>query len=155
VDRQRLTQVGRAMRELHIEMIPAYSPQARGRSERSFGTWQGRLPQELRLRGINSMEEAKPFFCGRTTSRSSTVNFPSPPAQARERFCSGQRKRSRAYLYGATGTGGQPGQHRTDSQPHGCKSKKTKWRGTLAKCRGAGLRTTWDGTWSVLYARTW
>jgi hypothetical protein len=44
--------VGRALRDLHIEMIPAYSPQARGRSERSFGTWQGRLPQELRLRGI-------------------------------------------------------------------------------------------------------
>ncbi len=35
-------------------MIPAYSPQARGRSERSFGTWQGRLPQELRLRGIQT-----------------------------------------------------------------------------------------------------
>jgi hypothetical protein len=41
VDRQRLTQVGRAMRELGIQMIPAYSPQARGRSERNFGTWQG------------------------------------------------------------------------------------------------------------------
>jgi putative transposase len=39
-DRQRLTQVGRALRELNIEMIPAYSPQARGRSERNFGTWQ-------------------------------------------------------------------------------------------------------------------
>ncbi|MGB9066922.1 MAG: hypothetical protein WCC21_00005 [Candidatus Acidiferrales bacterium] len=43
VDRQRLTQVGRALRELGIEMIPAYSPQARGRSERNFGTWQRRL----------------------------------------------------------------------------------------------------------------
>ena len=52
VDTHRLTQVGRALRELGVQMIPAYSPQARGRSERSFGTWQGRLPQELRLRGI-------------------------------------------------------------------------------------------------------
>jgi hypothetical protein len=51
VDALRLTQVGRALRELGIQMIPAYSPQARGRSERSFSTWQGRLPQELRLRG--------------------------------------------------------------------------------------------------------
>ncbi len=51
VDAHRLTQVGRALRELGIQMIPAYSPQARGRSERSFSTWQGRLPQELRLRG--------------------------------------------------------------------------------------------------------
>jgi hypothetical protein len=45
VDRQRLTQVGRAMRDVGITMIPAYSPQARGRSERNFGTWQHRLPQ--------------------------------------------------------------------------------------------------------------
>jgi len=58
VDKHRLTQVGRAMKELGVQMIPAYSPQARGRSERSFGTWQGRLPQELRLAGIDSVEEA-------------------------------------------------------------------------------------------------
>ena len=62
VDPHRLTQVGRALAELGIQMIPAYSPQARGRSERNFGTWQGRLPQELRLHGINSVEEANRFL---------------------------------------------------------------------------------------------
>jgi hypothetical protein len=62
VDQQRLTQVGRAMRELGVRMIPAYSPQARGRSERSFGTWQGRLPQELRLHGIRTVEAANAFL---------------------------------------------------------------------------------------------
>src|SRR5258708_7219554 len=62
VDPHRLTQVGRAMRELGIRMIPAYSPQARGRSERSFGTWQGRLPQELRLHKIGSLEAANVFL---------------------------------------------------------------------------------------------
>jgi hypothetical protein len=62
VDRQRLTQVGRALHDLNIEMIPAYSPQARGRSERNFGTWQGRLPQELRLRGIDTVEAANRFL---------------------------------------------------------------------------------------------
>jgi transposase len=62
VDRQRLTQVGRALAELKIEMIPAYSPQARGRSERNFGTWQGRLPQELRLNGISTVEEGNRFL---------------------------------------------------------------------------------------------
>ena len=62
VDKHRLTQVGRAMKELGVQMIPAYSPQARGRSERSFGTWQGRLPQELRLAGIDSVEEANRFL---------------------------------------------------------------------------------------------
>jgi hypothetical protein len=62
VDKTRLTQVGRALRELHIEMIPAYSPQARGRSERNFGTWQNRLPQELRLAGIGTIEDANGFL---------------------------------------------------------------------------------------------
>src|ERR1700691_2929972 len=62
VDHARVTQVGRAMRELGVRMIPAYSPQARGRSERNFGTWQGRLPQELRLRAITTVEGANAFL---------------------------------------------------------------------------------------------
>jgi hypothetical protein len=62
VDPHRLTQVGRAMKELGIKMIPAYSPQARGRSQRNFGTWQGRLPQELRLARIHQVEEANRFL---------------------------------------------------------------------------------------------
>jgi len=62
IDEHRLTQVGRALREVGVQMIPAYSPQARGRSERNFGTWQGRLPQELRLRGIRSLEAANGFL---------------------------------------------------------------------------------------------
>lgn len=62
VDKSRLTQFGRALKELGIQMIPAYSPQARGRSERSFGTWQGRLPQELRLAGITTLEAANRFL---------------------------------------------------------------------------------------------
>ena len=62
VDAHRLTQVGRALRDLGIRMIPAYSPQARGRSERNFSTWQGRLPQELRLQQIGSVEAANGFL---------------------------------------------------------------------------------------------
>lgn len=64
VDYQRRTQVGRALHELGVQMILAYSPQARGRSERNFGTWQGRLPQELRLRGIQTLED----FCEKNIS---------------------------------------------------------------------------------------
>jgi len=52
VDRENLTQFGRAMAQLGIEMVPAYSPEARGRSERAFGTYQGRLPKELALDDI-------------------------------------------------------------------------------------------------------
>jgi len=48
-------------------MIPAYSPQARGRSERSFATWQGRLPQELRLHGIQTVEAANQFLASNTS----------------------------------------------------------------------------------------
>ncbi len=58
VDYHRRTQVGRALHELGVQMIPAYSPEARGRSERNFGTWQGRLPQELRLHRIRTLEAA-------------------------------------------------------------------------------------------------
>jgi hypothetical protein len=62
VDRSVETQIGRALRQLSIEMILAYSPQARGRSERLFGTWQGRLPQELRHRGIVTIDGANDFL---------------------------------------------------------------------------------------------
>ena len=62
VDKSRPTQFGRALKELGIQTIAAYSPQARGRSERSFGTWQGRLPQELRLASITTLEGANSFL---------------------------------------------------------------------------------------------
>lgn len=62
VDRKRLTQFHRALRELHIELIPAYSPQARGRSERVFRTLQDRLPKELRLQGITEREAANRYL---------------------------------------------------------------------------------------------
>jgi transposase len=62
VSKDFLTQVGRAMKQLGIEMIPAYSPEARGRSERMFGTLQKRLPQELRLRDIKDMDSANRFL---------------------------------------------------------------------------------------------
>jgi len=62
VDYHRRTQVGRALHELGVQMIPAYSPEARGRSERNFSTWQGRLPQELRLRQLGTLEAANRFL---------------------------------------------------------------------------------------------
>lgn len=80
VDKQRLTQVGRALRELGVQMVPAYSPQARGRSERNFGTWQGRLPQELRLAGIQTLEEANRFLRERYIG-AFNVKFMVPAAQ--------------------------------------------------------------------------
>jgi transposase len=65
VDRERLTQFGRAMEELGVEMIPGYSPQARGRSERWNGTWQGRLVAELRLAGIAEPAAANRYIAAK------------------------------------------------------------------------------------------
>src|SRR5579872_5999149 len=62
VDKQRLTQVGRALDRLGIEHIPAYSPEARGRSERMFGTLQDRLVKELADAGIDTIEAANRFL---------------------------------------------------------------------------------------------
>lgn len=62
VARGQPTQVGRALEQLGIEHIPSYSPEARGRMERVFGTLQNRLPQELRLAGIRSIEAANRFL---------------------------------------------------------------------------------------------
>lgn len=56
------TQLARALRELGIEYIPAYSPQAKGRVERSFGTLQDRLTKELRLEGIDDIDSANRFL---------------------------------------------------------------------------------------------
>ncbi|MFC1808002.1 ISNCY family transposase [Candidatus Omnitrophota bacterium] len=64
VKQNHLTQVGRALNELGVTMIPAYSPEARGRSEREFRTLQGRIPNELKLHGIKTLEEANRFLRG-------------------------------------------------------------------------------------------
>lgn len=57
-----LTQIGRALKECNIEPIPSYSPQGRGRSERMNGTLQGRLPFEIRLHGIKTLEDANQYL---------------------------------------------------------------------------------------------
>jgi Helix-turn-helix domain len=62
VDKANLTQVGRALAQLGIRHIPSYSPEARGRMERAFGTLQGRLPQELRLHGLTTMAAANRYL---------------------------------------------------------------------------------------------
>lgn len=62
VDKDNPTQVGRALAQLGIEHIAAYSPEARGRSERAFGTLQDRLPKELALAGVDTVEAANRFI---------------------------------------------------------------------------------------------
>ena len=69
VDKHRLTQFGRAMNQLGIQMIAACSPEARGRSERCFRTLQDRLPKELALLNITTMEAANQFLSRRYIKR--------------------------------------------------------------------------------------
>jgi transposase len=148
VDRSRLTQVGRALKELEIDMIPAYSPQARGRGERNFQTWQGRLPQELRSRGIRRVEEAN-----RWLNRSYLKEF------------------NRKFTVSATGLGHAfVPLHRQDLDRifsiqqerkvnrdntvswnnRRLQIEKTDWRGTLAGCRVI-VHEHLDGSLSLSY----
>jgi hypothetical protein len=62
VDRTQPTQVGRALAQLGIRHIPSYSPEARGRMERAFGTLQGRLPQEMRVAGVATMAAGNAYL---------------------------------------------------------------------------------------------
>ena len=62
MDKVNLTQFGTAMKQLGITMIAAYSPEARGRSERMFRTHQDRLPKELAKEGITTMEAANRYL---------------------------------------------------------------------------------------------
>ncbi len=73
VDKTRLTQVGRALERLGIEHIPAYSPQARGRSERLNRTFQDRLVNELRVAGISRLEDANRYLADVFLPRHNTL----------------------------------------------------------------------------------
>ena len=148
VDRQRMTQVGRALRDLGTEMIPAYSPQARGRSERNFGTWQRRLPQELRLRGMTTMEEANRFlqesyiaeFNRRFAVTAAQPESAFVPASGKdlERIFAVQHERV-VNRDNTVSVGGRVLQ-----------IDRVLWRGTLAGCRVLVCEHR-DGRWSVYY----
>ena len=148
VDRQRLTQVGRAMRDLGIEMIPAYSPQARGRSERNFGTWQGRLPQELRLRGISTVEEANRFLCEHYIAELNR-KFSITAAQPESAFVPASGKDlGRIFSVQQERVVNQDNTVRIANRT--LQIEKTQWRNTLAKCHVLVCEHL-DGTWSVFY----
>lgn len=80
VDKKNLTQFGRAMHQLGIEMIPAYSPEARGRGERAFRTHQDRLVKELALAGISTMDKANRYITKHYLPRFNT-EFMEPAAE--------------------------------------------------------------------------
>lgn len=148
VDRQRLTQVGRALRELGVQMIPAYSPQARGRSERSFATWQGRLPQELRLRGIATVEDANLFLRDHYIAEFNR-RFQVPAAQRGNAFvpC---RRRELDLVFSLQFERTVNRDNTVSFQNATLQIERTRWRGTLAGCNVI-VHQHLDGTLSISY----
>src|SRR3989441_6671044 len=133
VDLDRLTQVGRAMKELGIQMIPAYSPQARGRSERNFGTWQGRLPQELRLAGIRTLEGANRFLREQYMAEFNR-RLAVPAAEVGTAFVPARRPDlDRGFSLQHERVVNRDNTVQLDQRV--LQIEKTLWRGTLAGCR--------------------
>src|ERR1700687_6040807 len=133
VDYQRRTQVGRALHELGVQMIPAYSPQARGRSERSFGTWQGRLPQELRLAGCGTLEPANKFLRERYVAEFNR-RFQVAAAQRGNAFvpC---RNRDLELVFLVQSERAVNRDNTVSFQNHSLQLERVGWRATLAGCQ--------------------
>jgi hypothetical protein len=136
------------MKELGMQMIPAYSPQARGRCERNFGTWQGRLPQELRLAGISGMQEANQFLRERYIAEFN-AKFSVPAKERGSAF----RKTSRSDLdwIFSIQTERVVAQDNTISfRDQIWQLEKTRWRYSLAGCT-VTVHEHLDGRISVRY----
>jgi transposase len=148
VDPHRLTQVGRALRELGVQMIPAYSPQARGRSERSFGTWQGRLPQELRLHGITTLEAANAFLREHYIAEFN-ARFQVAPAQRGSAFLPCPRK-NLDLIFSLQFERTVNRDNTISFQNLQLQIERVHWRGTLAGCN-VTVHQHLDGTISLTH----
>jgi transposase len=148
VDYHRLTQVGRALRELDIQMIPAYSPQARGRSERNFGTWQGRLPQELRLQGITTLEAANAFLREHYLAEFNR-RFQVGAAQPGSAFMP-RRSRDLDLIFALQFERTVNLDNTVNFQNLKLQIERVSWRGTLANCN-VQVHQHLDGTLTITY----
>ena len=148
VDPHRVTQLGRALRDLGVQMIPSYSPQARGRSERSFGTWQGRLPQELRLRGIGTVAEANRFLREHYVAEFNQ-RFQVPAAQRGTAFTHCPR-RDLDLIFSLQFERTVNRDNTVSFQNLALQIDKVSWRGTLAGCTVI-VHQHLDGTLSITH----
>jgi hypothetical protein len=148
IDPHRLTQVGRALRELGVQMIPAYSPQARGRSERNFGTWQGRLPQELRLRGIHSLEAANRFLREHYIAEFN-ARFQVPAVQRGSAFVR-RSSRDLDLIFALQFERTVNRDNTVSIQNLGLQIEPVRWRSTLAGC-AVKVHQHLDGTFTITH----
>jgi hypothetical protein len=146
VDYHRRTQVGRALHELGVQMIPAYSPEARGRSERNFSTWQGRLPQELRLHQIGTLEAANQFLRERYVAEFNR-RFQVTPAQRGNAFvpC---RSRDLERIFSLQFERSVNRDNTVSFQNLSLQIERVRWRATLAGCQVV-VHQHLDGTLSL------
>lgn len=129
-------------------MIPAYSPQARGRSERSFGTWQGRLPQELRLAGISTPERANQFLRERYIGEFN-AQFAVPAAEKGTAF----RRCTRTdleWIFTIQTERAVANDNTFTLQHQICQLDQSRWRHSLAGCT-VTIHEHLDGTISARY----
>ena len=148
IDPSRPTQVGRALQDLGIRMIPAYSPQARGRSERNFGTWQGRFPQELRLRGITSIDKANEFL-RQAYIAEFNARFAVPASQKGSAFVRLRRK-DLDWIFSAQHERTVNNDNTIEFERRLLQLNKTRWRNTLAG-QTVVVHEHLDGRLSVRY----
>jgi transposase len=148
VDYHRRTQVGRALHELGVQMIPAYSPQARGRSERNFSTWQGRLPQELRLRQLRTLEAANRFLREHYVAEFNR-RFQVAPAQRGNAFvpC---RSRDLERIFSLQFERSVNRDNTVSFQNLSLQIERVRWRATLAGC-AVMVHQHLDGTLSLTH----
>jgi len=116
-----------------VQVIPAYSLQARGRSERNFGTWQGRLPQELRLRRITKREAANEFLREEYIAEFNR-RFRAPPTQPGSAFlpC---RRRDLDFVFSIQQTREVARDNTIQLGERWLQIEPVGWRGSLAGCR--------------------
>ncbi len=149
VEEESTITVLRALREvIERQVIPAYSPQARGRSERGFGTWQGRLPQELRLQGRVTLEQANQFLREGYVA-AFNQRFRVSALQPGKAFLPCRRKD----LDVVFSVQQQRVVNRDNTVVVGGKVfqiEPTRWRGTLAGC-SVTVCEHLDETWSIRY----
>jgi len=143
-----LTQVGRALTELTIRPIPAYSPQARGRGERNFRTWQGRLPQELRIHEIKTIEEANRFLRAVYIAEFN-AKFSQPAKQLGTAFIA-CRRQDLDLVFALQHERTVARDNTVSYNNRVLQIEKTKWRHTLAGCK-LKVYEHLDGTISLGY----
>jgi hypothetical protein len=131
-----------------IQTIPAYSPQARGRGERNFGTWQGRLPQELRIHGIRSMASANEFL-RETYLQEFNQHFAVAAAQPGHAFLP-VRGKNLDLIFSLQHERTVNRDNTVHIGPCVLQIEKCRWRATLAGCRVTVYQHL-DGTWSIGY----